>query len=94
MAVRLLMDEDISPSVALRLAALGYDVTSVRDRGRLGWKDWQLFPWCCEQGLAICTANGPMSAPEVVKTTLSASGDRHLFLGTESSDCSRCPYRK
>jgi predicted nuclease of predicted toxin-antitoxin system len=56
--LRILLDEHLSPTLAQRLTALGYEVTCTRDRGLLGWKDWRLLPWCAEQGYAICTDNG------------------------------------
>ena len=57
MAPKLLLDEHISSEVAHRLVALGFDVTSVRDRGLLSLKDWQLMEWCIGEGRAICTFN-------------------------------------
>jgi predicted nuclease of predicted toxin-antitoxin system len=57
--LRLLFDEDLSPRVARDLVELGYDATSVHDRGRLGKKDWQLFPWCQQERFTVCTANSP-----------------------------------
>lgn len=55
MAPKLLLDEHLSPTIAHRLTALGFDVTSVRDRGMLSRKDWELMPWCISEGRAICT---------------------------------------
>jgi predicted nuclease of predicted toxin-antitoxin system len=54
---KLLLDEHLSPTVAHRLTELGFDVTSVRDRGLLGFDDWDLMGWCCREGRAICTNN-------------------------------------
>jgi predicted nuclease of predicted toxin-antitoxin system len=54
-APKLLLDEHLSPTVAHRLTALSFDVTSVRDRGLAGLKDWQLIDWCVREGRAICT---------------------------------------
>jgi predicted nuclease of predicted toxin-antitoxin system len=51
----LLLDEHLSPTVAHRLTALGFDVTSVRDRGLLGLDDWVLMDWCDREGRAIRT---------------------------------------
>jgi predicted nuclease of predicted toxin-antitoxin system len=56
-APKLVLDENLSPSVAHRLAALGYDVTCLRDRGLLGGDDWDLMAWCEGEGRAICTQN-------------------------------------
>jgi predicted nuclease of predicted toxin-antitoxin system len=54
-APKLLLDEHLSPVIAHRLTALGFDVTSVRDRGLLGVDDWDLVGWCNNEGRAICT---------------------------------------
>lgn len=59
MSLRVLTDEHISPTVAHRLVPLGFDVICARDRGLLGWKDWDLMPWCIEHQRTICTKNGP-----------------------------------
>ena len=59
MPLKLLTDEHISPTVAHRLVELGFDALCARDRGLLGWKDWELMPWCIEHQRAICTKNGP-----------------------------------
>jgi hypothetical protein len=56
--LRILIDEDLSPTIAQGLWRLGYDATSVRDRGRLGMKDWELLPWLVQERLTICTDNG------------------------------------
>jgi predicted nuclease of predicted toxin-antitoxin system len=56
--LRLLLDEQLSPTVAHRLAALGFDVTCARDRGLLGWNDWSLFKWCIERDYVLSTKNG------------------------------------
>ena len=58
MALRILTDEDISPTVARRLLQLGYDVLPVHDRGLLGWEDWDLMRWCIQNQRTICTVNG------------------------------------
>jgi predicted nuclease of predicted toxin-antitoxin system len=56
-APKLLLDEHLSPTIAHRLTALGFDVTSVRDRGLLGQDDWDLMEWCSNEGRAMCTRN-------------------------------------
>jgi predicted nuclease of predicted toxin-antitoxin system len=56
-APKLLLDEHLSPTIAHRLTALGFDVTSVRDRGLLGLDDWDLMEWCVNEGRAICTCD-------------------------------------
>jgi predicted nuclease of predicted toxin-antitoxin system len=57
--LRILLDENLSPSVAYRLSELGFDVVPQRDRGLLGKKDWALFQYCREQDLVLCTNNAP-----------------------------------
>jgi predicted nuclease of predicted toxin-antitoxin system len=56
-APKLLLDEHLSPTIAHRLTALGFDVTSVRDRGLLGLDDWDLMDWCGKEGRAMCTCD-------------------------------------
>jgi predicted nuclease of predicted toxin-antitoxin system len=56
-APKLLLDEHLSPTIAHRLTALGFDVTSVRDRGLLGLDDWDLMEWCVHEGRAMCTCD-------------------------------------
>lgn len=57
MPIRVIIDEHLSPTVALRLQQLGYDVLSVRDRGWLGKKDWELMPLCIQNGYTMFTNN-------------------------------------
>jgi predicted nuclease of predicted toxin-antitoxin system len=86
-ATRVLTDEHISPTVAHRLVALGFDVVCVRDRGLLGWKDWQLMPWCIEHHRTICTNNGPDFVREHDRCL--ARGDDHpgvLIIGDWTPD--------
>jgi predicted nuclease of predicted toxin-antitoxin system len=56
--IQVLTDEHISPQVAHQLAAAGFDVICARDRGLLGWEDWDLMRWSIEHGRTICTKNG------------------------------------
>lgn len=56
--LRIIVDEDLSPSIAQELWALGFEATSIRDRGMLGWKDWQLLPWLTRELWTLCTDNG------------------------------------
>ena len=58
MQLRILIDEDLSPTIAQKLWPLGYDATSVRDRGWLGLKDWELLPLLTQERLTLCTDNG------------------------------------
>lgn len=58
MPIRLLLDAHISPQVAYRLSALGYDVVPVRDRGLLHAEDWELMAWCIQHQSTMCTQNG------------------------------------
>ena len=57
MPLRVIIDEHLSPTVALRLQQLGHDVISVRDRGWLGKKDWELMPLCIQNGYTMFTNN-------------------------------------
>ena len=57
MPFRTLTDAHISPTVAHRLTAVGFDVICVRDRGLQDWDDWDLMAWCEGEGRAICTQN-------------------------------------
>jgi predicted nuclease of predicted toxin-antitoxin system len=55
--LRVILDEHISPTVALRLQPLGCDVVSIRDRGWLGKKDWELMPLCIRHRYTMFTNN-------------------------------------
>jgi predicted nuclease of predicted toxin-antitoxin system len=56
--LRVLIDEHISPTVALRLQQLGfYAVASVRDRNLIGKQDWELIAWCIRNQHAMFTNN-------------------------------------
>jgi predicted nuclease of predicted toxin-antitoxin system len=57
MAVSILLDEHIRLETAYRLAALGFDVVPLRDRGLLEVTDWALMAWCRAHARAICTRN-------------------------------------
>ena len=57
MAPKLLLDEHLSSTIAHHLTALGFDVTSVRDRGLLGLDDWDLMEWCGNEGRTMCTCD-------------------------------------
>jgi hypothetical protein len=76
--LRILIDEDLSPTLAQGLWDLGYDATSVRDRGRLGLKDWELLPWLVQECLTICTGNGQEWAARM--QDWQASGKDHFGL--------------
>jgi predicted nuclease of predicted toxin-antitoxin system len=56
--VRFLVDENLSPRLAAVFNELGYDATSVRDRGRLGMSDAAVLAWAVEEDRVIVTANG------------------------------------
>ena len=58
MLLQVLIDEHISPTVALRLQRFGlYSVVSVRERGLIGKKDWELIAWCIQNQHAMFTNN-------------------------------------
>lgn len=48
-----LIDERLSPVLAHRLVARGYDATSVRDRGRLSKKDTPILAYCIEDRILV-----------------------------------------
>jgi hypothetical protein len=77
-ALRILIDEDLSPTIAHELWQLGYEATCVRDRGRLGSKDWDLLPWLVQERLTLCTENGQEWARRV--QDWHASGEHHYGL--------------
>ena len=55
--MKFLVDEDLSPQLVRTLFELGYDATSVRDRGRLGLRDSQVLEWALAEDRVIVTAN-------------------------------------
>lgn len=54
---RLLLDENLSPSIALRLSGEGYDVVHVRDRGLLQATDAQVFARALDEDRIVVTCN-------------------------------------
>ncbi len=55
---RLLIDECLSPElVQLAIAAGHVESTCVRDRGRLGLKDWELMAYVIEEDFILVTRN-------------------------------------
>jgi Domain of unknown function (DUF5615) len=55
---RLLIDECLSPElVQLAIDAGHVDSTCVRDRGRLGLKDWELMEYVIQQDFILVTRN-------------------------------------
>jgi Domain of unknown function (DUF5615) len=55
---RLLIDECLSPELAqLAIDAGHVESTSVRDRGRLGLKDWELMEYVIEEDFILVTRN-------------------------------------
>jgi len=86
-APKLLLDEHISPTIAHRLTELGFDVVCVRDRGLLGFEDWDLMEWCGNEGRAICTNNEDDFETEHQK--YSSRGESHfgiIIVGEWSTD--------
>lgn len=57
MSVKLLLDEHISPRVALELSAEGIDVCSVRDRGLLEATDPEVFARAFAEDRVVVTMN-------------------------------------
>jgi hypothetical protein len=55
---RLLIDECLSPELAqLAIDAGHIESTSVRDRGRLGLKDWELMEYVIQEDFILVTRN-------------------------------------
>lgn len=55
---RLLIDECLSPELAqLAIDAGHVESTSVRDRGRLGLKDWELMEYVIQEDFILVTRN-------------------------------------
>ncbi len=55
---RLLIDECLSPELAqLAIEAGHVESTSVRDRGRLGLKDWELMEYIVQEDFILVTRN-------------------------------------
>lgn len=58
MHVKLLIDEDLSPSAARHLREThGVDAVHLRDRGRLGLTDGQVLTYAYEEDRVLVTAN-------------------------------------
>lgn len=55
--VRLLLDENLSPRVAIDLRQEGYDVVHLRERGRLGITDPQVLALAFDEDRVLVTAN-------------------------------------
>jgi predicted nuclease of predicted toxin-antitoxin system len=55
--VKFLVDEDLSPRLVRDLHNMGYEATSVRDRGRLGLLDHHVLEWAIAEDRIIVTAN-------------------------------------
>ena len=54
---KLLLDENLSPSIALTLTREGYDVVHVRDRGMLHATDAQVFARAFDEDRIVVTFN-------------------------------------
>jgi predicted nuclease of predicted toxin-antitoxin system len=54
---KLLLDENLSPSIALTLTREGYDVVHVRDRGLLRATDAEVFARAYEEDRIVVTFN-------------------------------------
>ena len=54
---RLLLDENLSPSIARTLSREGYDVVHVRDRGLLQATDAQVFARAFDEDRIVVTSN-------------------------------------
>ena len=57
-AVKLLLDENLSPAVAVTLARDdGIDACHVRDRAMLGWEDTEVFERAFKEDRIVATCN-------------------------------------
>lgn len=65
--VKLLLDENLSPTVALRLRAEGIDVVHVRDRGLLAGTDAEVFAKAFEEDRVVVTSNIDDFVPMVIQ---------------------------
>lgn len=57
MSVKLLLDENLSPAVAIALAADGVDACHVRDRGILGATDHEVLERAYQEDRVLVTSN-------------------------------------
>ena len=55
MSLKLLLDGNISPLVAMELRKLGYDVVHLRDGGLKGCRDSELMAFAHESGRCLVT---------------------------------------
>lgn len=62
-AIRLLIDENLTPLLAEVLSSRGYDAVSVMSAGLLEWEDRDLFEWAVRERRAILTNNAKHFAP-------------------------------
>ena len=56
--MKLLFDEDVSPTLVQAVNVRGYEATSVRDRARLSQRDWLVRDLAVEEDRVIVTVNG------------------------------------
>lgn len=55
--MKLFIDEDLTPALALLSHGRGYDATASRDRGMLGRPDREVAQLCFEEDRVLVTAN-------------------------------------
>lgn len=56
-AIRLLLDEDVRPTLAAALRARGYDAVAVSELGKKGTKDPDLIEWASREKRVILSHN-------------------------------------
>ena len=61
MSLKLLLDENIPPRVAMELRQSGYDVVHVGDAGLRGCKDSELMSFARKNGRCLVTLDGDFS---------------------------------
>lgn len=55
--LKFLVDENLSPTLVQEICSAGFDATSVRDRGKLGVSDHEVWQWALEEDRVVITAN-------------------------------------
>ena len=79
MSARLLLDERLSPEIAVELAERGHDVVAVAaEPGLVGLPDEQILDWATDEGRCLVTEN--VKDFEVLRRAAIAQGRTHAGL--------------